>query len=482
MGNSIKKNTVYNIIKTSLTIIFPLITFPYISRVLGPEGVGKINFGNSIISYLTLIASLGVTTYAVRECSKFREDKDKLQKIASQIYSINVCTTFFSYLVLFLLMIFVEPINKYGVLILIQSCTVIFSVLGTEWLYTAMEEFRYITYRAICFQALSLILMFLFVNEEDDYMIYAVLSVMASSGAGIVNIIHRRKYCNVRFTFDLKLDIHLKPILTLFVMILAQTVYCNMDITMLGLMKGDNEVGVYSTAVRIYTIINQMIASVAFVVMPQLSKAYQEKNVEKIKSLSNYSLGFIGVIGIPCVLGMLCMAPEIVGVLAGEAYTDAIILTRLLAIALAISLLSGFTGNIILLPSMREKYFLKSCIYAACINFTLNLFLIPAFGSICAAITTIVAELISLIYNAYCIKSEIGMELIRNTLLKPIIAGLLLIPVLLNCSNIGINALLELLIGVFIGGIVYLGTLLILKHQFMIDLLQPFMKTKRKDI
>ena len=479
MSNSVKKNTMYNMIKTISSIAFSLITFPYISRVLEPDGVGKINFGNSIISYLTLLAGLGVSTYAVRECSKYKGDREKLQKTASQIYSINICTMTIAYIVLIMLLLFVEPISKYGLLICIQSGSILLTIIGTDWLNTAMEEFRYITYRVLFFQILSLALMFIFVTEKDDYLIYAIITVI-SSGAGIVNIFYRRKYCNIRFTFDMDLNIHLKPILTLFVMLLAQTVYCNMDITMLGLMKGNEEVGVYSTAVRIYTTITQVITAVVYVVMPQMSKAYKDNDNDKIKYLSGYSLGFIGLLGVPCVLGMMLMAPQVVDILAGSAYTDAIILTRLLAVALSIALFGGFIGNIILLPSMREKYFLKSCIYAAIANFVLNLFLVPLWGAVGAAITTIIAELITLLHNAYCVKGEIEIGIIKDSLMKPIIAGLLLAPVLIMITMLNFNSVIDLILGVSLGGIVYFGTLYLLKYQFVVELVDSFFKKRRK--
>lgn len=480
MGNSVKKNTVYNIIKTCLTILFPLITFPYISRVLQADGVGKINFGNSIISYISLLASLGVSTYAIRECSKYKNEKSKLQKVASQIYSINLCSMLIAYMILIFLLIFVKSFHDYSLLILIQSTSVLFTVLGTEWLNTAMEEFRYITYRAVFFQILSLILMFSLVKSKEDYMVYAIITVISSSGAGIVNIVHRKKYCNVKFTFKMDLNKHLKPIVTLFAMILAQTIYCNMDITMLGLICGDWEVGIYSTSMRIYTIINQMIASVAFVVMPQLSKSYQEGNTEQTKSLLSYSLNFIGLLGIPCVVGMFVMAPEIIGVIGGSGYEEAIPIVRVLTVALAISLLGGFVGNIILLPSMREKIFLVSCVYAAIVNFVLNLFLIPFFGGIAAATTTVIAELITLFRNGYYVREELHKELIKDALLKPTIAGVVLVLAIYICSMIKINVLLKLLITIGVGSIVYFGILLLLKHKFLEDLISSITK-KRKD-
>ena len=184
MGNaSIKKNTVYNIIKTASSILFPIITFPYISRVLQPDNIGKINFGSSIVGYISLLATLGVTTYAIRECSKVKNDREELGKLSGEILSINLFTTFIAYLVLAVLLLLYGKLRDYRLLILIQSMSVIFTTLGADWLNTAMEDFRYITIRSVAFQVISVILMFVFVREPDDYLKYAIITVLSSNGS-----------------------------------------------------------------------------------------------------------------------------------------------------------------------------------------------------------------------------------------------------------------------------------------------------------
>ena len=248
---SVKKNTVFNIIKTLSTIIFPLITFPYISRILHAENIGKINFGASIVSYVSLIASLGVTTYAVRECSKVRFDQNRLNETASQIISINIISTCIAYIALFLLLLFWKSVLNYRILILIQSLSILFATLGADWLNTAMEDFKYITIRTFVFQLIALIAMFVFVHKPEHYLVYAIISIISSSGGNIVNIFYRRKYCKIHLTLKIEWSKHLPPIILLFAMILSQTIFVNVDTTMLGIMRSDFEVGLYSTSTKI---------------------------------------------------------------------------------------------------------------------------------------------------------------------------------------------------------------------------------------
>lgn len=291
--SNVKKNTIFNSAKTVFGIIYPLITFPYISRVLMAENVGKVNFGNSIVSYFSLIASLGVSTYAIRECSKVRDSQDELSNTASQIFSINIISTLISYFALAVTLFIARPLDNYRELICIQSATILFTTLGADWINSAMEDFKYIAIRTIGMQLVSLALMFLFVKKPEDYIKYAVISVVASSGANIINILYRRKFCKMRLTIHMNLRKHLPHIMLMFSMILSQTIYTNSDTTILGLFRGDFEVGLYSTSVKIYHLINTMIASVAWVVMPQLSSGFAKKDYFEVNKLLKYSMNFI---------------------------------------------------------------------------------------------------------------------------------------------------------------------------------------------
>ena len=317
MDNKVRKNSIYSLLKAFSQVVFPLITFPYISRVLHAENVGKVNFGNSIISYVSLAASLGITTYAVRECSKIKDDKNKLENMVGQIISLNMVTTFIAYIGLALALLAAKPLENYREMIIILSTTVLFTTLGADWLNTAMEDFKYITVRTFLFQLVSIAAMLLFVQKPEDYMRYVVITVIASSGANITNMVYRRKFCKTKLTLNIDWKRHLPPVLLLFVMVLAQTIYCNSDITILGIIKGNYEVGLYSTSVKIYSLVNSTIASIAWVVMPQMTKNFNEGNYDEINKLFRYAFNFVVILGLPCVVGINILCPEIIEIIAG---------------------------------------------------------------------------------------------------------------------------------------------------------------------
>lgn len=477
---SIKTNSILNVIKTISSILFPLVTFPYISRVLMPENVGKVNFGLSYISYFSMIASLGITTYAIRECSSVRENKNLLGKKSSEIFSINLCTTTIAYLLLAISLLLFRKLDDYRVLIVIQSASILFTTLGADWLNSAMEDFKYITLRTIAFQIISLLLMFCLVKSPDDYLKYAAISVFSSSGANIVNIFYRKKFCKVSFTKNMNWKKHFKPILLLFVMILAQTIFSSADQTMLGIMKGDYEVGIYSTAHKIENIISQVVSSLAWVVMPRMSFYFSEGNYEKINSMLKKTLSLLMCIGIPSIAGVCALSKEIVMIIGGENYLDAALPLRILMFSFAFSLIGGsFLGNMVLLPSKNENNYMWICCVTAIFNVVLNYILIPHGGANAAAFTTALSSL--LIMTLLLLKKDkrIKLDYVIRVSASPVIGSITLFiyskVVGLFISNLWAKT------AVCIGGSVILyGAILIgMKNDLCMELLEE-LKERRK--
>lgn len=465
-------NIVLNMIKTISSIIFPLITFPYVSRVLMPNNLGKVNFGASYVSYFTLLASLGITTYAIRECSANREDKNKLTKTASQIFSINIIMTFIAYVLLAISIVVFKNIAPYRKLIIIQSTVIIFTTLGCDWLNTAMEDFAFITVRTVVFQGLSLLLMFALVHQPEDYIKYAAITVISSSGANLVNTFYRKKFCTVRFVRRMEWKKHSKPIMLLFVMILAQTVFNSSDITMLGLMKGDYEVGLYSTAVKMSNLISQVVASLAWVVMPRMAFYFAEEDYVKINVMLKKTLNVLLTLGLPSAVGCICLSNEIILVISGEQYALAAPVLSILMIGFALSLMGGsFLGNMVLLPSKRESVYMAICCIATAVNIVMNYFMIPIWGANAAAGTTAFASLLILLMLIASRDKRIKIDYFPQTLVAPGI-GCILIIIVCTIVRIFINGLiLRTIACVLLSCIVYLFVQIILKNQIVLEII-----------
>lgn len=468
-SNGLKKNTIYNVIKTSSAILFPLITFPYISRVLLPENVGKINFSSSIVSYFTLIAGLGINTYAVRECAAIKDDKYKLDNIASQIFSINIITTFVSYLLLFFVLLFYPKFANYRTLILLQSTSILFTTLGADWLNAAIEDFKYITIRTVLFQLFSLILMFVFIHKPSDYYKYALITLLSSCGANILNMCYRKNICKLTFTLKIQWNKHFNSILYMFVMILAQTLLNNVDITMLGIIHGDYEVGIYSTATKISNIISQLGGAIMLVVIPRLSLLFNDKNYYEINKLLRKILLFLTTIGFPLAIGCIIVADDAILIIAGNGYEQAANVLRVLMISFLITQFSGFLGNAILLPSKQEKYYMFVCIVSAVFNIIMNYLFIPVYGAVGAAWTTTFSSAVVLLLLLLKVDKNVQLPNLRITLLPSIVGSLFIFLICIFFKDID-NILIRLIMQISCSALFYVIIQALFKNELILEL------------
>lgn len=475
-NKSLKKNAALNMVKTIMGLIFPLITFPYASRILQPSGLGKVNFAHSIISYFSMIAALGINTYAVREAAKLREDKAALTKFVKEILTINMTSTVIAYLLLSFTILFVPYFSEYRVLLVVCSGTILFTTLGMDWLYTALEEFSYITIRSILFQFLSLILLFVFVHTQEDYLKYASISVISSVGSNICNFIHARKYISITEKIKKTLRHHLKPIFTLFAMSVAVSIYTALDTTMLGFIAGDEQVGFYTAATKINKIVLAIITAASAVLLPRLSYYISQHENEQFFNLSAKALNLIILLSLPCAVGLSLVARPVILLLSGVSYESAIPVMQIMnPIIVAISL-SGLIGIQIFMPLGKEKLTLVSVILGAVINFTLNLILIPKHGALGAGVATICAESSVTLFQLILARKYFEWKRIVPHVIQCIFACIIMTLCILFLEKIQMNMILQLVLTVIIGAFVY-GTVLIVFHnKFIFSIIKGTLK------
>lgn len=195
---SITINFIMNVVLSMSAFIFPLITFPYVSRVLMPTGTGLVSFANSIIAYFALFAQLGIPTYGIRACAKVRDDKEKLSKVVQELLIINSIISVLVYIVFFASLMIVPKMRNNKTLFIVMSATILFNVIGIEWMYKALEQYTYIAIRSIIFKFIALILMFLLVRSKNDYVWYGVITIFAASASNILNFFNAHKYISLK--------------------------------------------------------------------------------------------------------------------------------------------------------------------------------------------------------------------------------------------------------------------------------------------
>lgn len=468
-AKSLKLNAFLNTVRSVLSMLFPLITFPYISRILGAEGLGIYNFSNSVVSYFLLLAGLGISTYAVREGAKYREKKRSFNSFASQIFSINMLSTLFSYLLLFISIIFFNALHKYVICILIFSLQIIFTTLGTEWVYTIYEDYTYITIRSILFNIVSVILMFVFIKNSRDYLVYAAITVFANAGSNILNYFHAKTFCNVKLTLHCNFFKHIKPIIIIFASNLAILIFVNSDVTILGIMKNAYIVGIYTVAVKIYSVLKTVLSAALIVTVPRLAALYGEKKKKEYQKTASDIFNFLIFSTFPAMTGLFMISKDIIIVLSGRSFITANTALQLLSIALIFSISGWFYSECVLIPAKLERIVLISTVISAITNIVLNFALIPFYSENAAAFSTIVAEAVNMIIMIKYGKSIVKIEGFRNNILTVCIGslGICFTCLVIHCFNL--NVLVEIAFSIIFSMLVYLFILILLKNRVALE-------------
>lgn len=465
-AKSMKKNAILTMIKTIISLIVPLITFPYISRILQVDAIGKYNFSSSIVSYFILISELGISTYAIREGAKLRENTIKFNTFASEIFIINVISTITSYILLGISIIIFTKLKNYSVLILILSIQIVFRLWGKSWIYNIYEEFEFITMVQIGFQVISIILLFFMVRSPSDVYKYAIISVISSAGANIFYGIHSNKYMKLEKIKIASLKRHIKPIIIIFGTAVATTIYVNSDMTILGWLVDDKAVGLYSTAVKIYNIIKQVMVAVITVTIPRLTLY---AGTEKFKPLFSKVFNVLIVLVIPAIVGLAFVSNNIIEIIAGSEFLAAATSLKWLGGALIFALLACLFGTSVLLPYKKETIFFISTAISAVINIVLNIILIPIFKQNAAAFTTLLSQAVAMLICYYYSKKYISLKESRKTIAKVLIGSIAITVVCILVRMCSFNLYMETIITVIISIIIYAIIQILLKNKTFME-------------
>ena len=404
---SIKINFVMNSILTMSSFIFPLITFPYVSRILLPSGIGKVSLATSVITYFTMFAQLGIPTYGIRACAKVRDNRKELTKVSQELLIISIIMSAISYMILFILLFSVSKFRCEKELYVILSFTILLTAIGMEWLYKALEQYTYITMRSVIFKFIALIAMFFLVHKQTDYVVYGGITIFAASASNILNLFNAYKYINLKPVGNYNFKRHIKPVLIFFAMSCATTIYTNLDTVMLGFMTTDADVGYYNAAVKIKVILVSVVTSLGTVLLPRASYYIQMGELKEFRRITRKALNFVFLMAMPLMLYFIYFAKEGIFFLSGDNYVGAIIPMQVIMPTLLLIGITNILGIQILVPTGREKIVLYSEIVGAIVDVIIYALLIPFYASTGAAIGTLIAEFAVFFVQIYILRDEI---------------------------------------------------------------------------
>ena len=470
--HSVKYNFIMNAILTVAGIIFPLITFPYISRVLLVEGSGKVAFATSVVTYFTMFASLGIPTYGVRACAIVRDNKEKLSKTVQELLIISGGTTLLTYIVFGISLFVIPEFAQERTLLLIAGLGIGLNTIGVQWLYNALEQYSYITTCSILFKVIGMILMFLLVKESSDYQIYGGVYVIASFGSYVLNFICLRKFVTFQKTGTYQFKQHLKHIMVFFAMSAGASIYLNLDVVMLRFLQSNEAVGYYNAGIKVKTVLVTCVTSLGTVLLPRLSYYIETADKKAFQLMVGKAFRFVFVAASAVTVYFSIFARESILLLSGEAFLPAVGPMMILMPTVLLIGLSNVTGIQILTPNGREREVMYSIWGGAILDFVLNLIVIPKFSANGAALSTLLAEGMVLLLQCWFLRDVLWSYIRQVQCWKIVIAlavaSVMTIPVKIWIDS-GVFVTLLVSAIVFFGG--YAVVLLLLKEPFVSEIL-----------
>ena len=473
---SLKKNFIYNAILTMSGYIFPLMVYPYVSRVLGVANIGACNFVDSIVEYFTILSMMGMNTIGIREIAKCKNDQQKLDNVFSQLFSLNTLTTITAIIILIIATNIVPKFAPYKDLLYIGVGKLFFNYMLINWFFQGLENFKYIAARTIFVKILFVISVFLFVKTETDVKLYYFLVALTWAGNGIINFIYAKTY--VSFNFTLKIN---KAIIGSFFILgvywFMNSMYTTLNVAFLGFATNDIEVGYYTTANKLLTVIMTMFTALTSVMVPRVSVALKSNDNSEAKALIRKAINALMLFAIPLIFFVFPFSQELIYLMSGKGYEGA---TTPLQIMTPLFFLVGYDQIIVLqtlLPMGKDKDILRNSILAASVGIISNIFLTLNFGKNGSAIVLILAELSVLLSSQFCVTKYLGLKIPFKLIIKHIIG---FSPIIIICYVIKyfINSyVISLIVSAsIICCYIFLAGRFILKNSILTNLKTPLFK------
>ncbi len=404
---SIKKNFAYKSALTLSTYVMSFITFPYVSRVLGVERLGLVNFVDNTVNYFLLFATLGVGLLGVREIAGAKNDVERQSKIFSNILGMNLLFTIFT-LAVYVAAIFLVPrFHQSSELFFIGTAKILFTAFLVEWFFTGIENFKYITIRSLLVKLLYVLAVFLFVKTSDDYKLYFILTVGVVVVNATINMVYVRKFVSISFA-DLFMGKYIKQNMVLGIYTIMSSMYITFNVMFLGLVSNDTEVGYYTTAFKLYSVILGFFTAFTNVMLPRMSFLLANGEKERFNEMIAKSFSAMSTFIIPLVLCSIIMAPQIIYVLSGPGYEGAILPMRIIMPAAIFVGIAQVLAVQVIMPMKHDKVLLVASAIGAATSLAINFSLVGELQSIGTAIVLICSEMfVTVIYVIFIKRNKI---------------------------------------------------------------------------
>ena len=473
MTQSVKVNYILNLINTGTQMLFPLITFPYVCRVIEADGIGQINFFQSIISYISLFTCLGIPMYAIREIARDRSDVVQMNRTAMEILLLHSMLTLVGYAIVAILCLTVPQIQVNIPLFLILSLTIFFTAIGCEWFYQGIEDFKYITIRGLIIKTVSVVLLFIFVKSKTDLLYYGCYTVFGVLGGNIFNFFRLRKYIhreNIIFS-ELHIKRHIKPVLKVFSFSVVTSIYLQLNTVLLGFLKNALAVGYFAAATKVMQMLLTMSACLGSVMMPRASHLIAENKEDEFNRLIQKSYDFTLAIALPMTIGLILCAPSLIRALCGVKFEHSILPSQIIAPIILMVAISNVFGIQVLFPKGKINIVTLCCGIGAVADLLLNLCLIPFFSYIGTSIAYLGAEVATTVSMYFIGRKYIPIIYFKKSHLTYALGCVVMAFALYGLSLLQLPTLTILLLQGCCGVLAYFIILCICKDEMLVQIL-----------
>lgn len=473
MAQSVKVNYILNLINTGTQMLFPLITFPYVCRVIEADGIGQINFFQSIISYISLFTCLGIPMYAIREIARDRSDVVQMNRTAMEILLLHSMLTLVGYAIVAILCLTVPQIQVNIPLFLILSLTIFFTAIGCEWFYQGIEDFKYITIRGLIIKTVSVVLLFIFVKSKTDLLYYGCYTVFGVLGGNIFNLFRLRKYIhreNIIFS-ELHIKRHIKPVLKVFSFSVVTSIYLQLNTVLLGFLKNALAVGYFAAATKVMQMLLMMSSCLGSVMMPRASHLIAENKEDEFNRLIQKSYDFTLAIALPMTIGLIFCAPSLITALCGVKFEHSILPSQIIAPIILMVAISNVFGIQVLFPKGKINIVTFCCGIGAVADLILNLCLIPFFSYIGTSIAYLGAEVATTVSMYFIGRKYIPIIYFKKSHFTYALGCIVMAFVLYGLSLLQLPAFTILLLQGCCGVLAYFIILCICKDEMLVQIL-----------
>lgn len=462
MGKSIFKNLSYNVLLQIVLMVLPLISIPYVSRVLGAEGIGAYSFTLSLTQYFIIVGTLGTSLYGNRQIAYARDSKEELSKTFWSIFIVRLSSTSVALLVYYALFWNTTDLRT---LRMIQSFHILAQVFDITWLFIGLEDFKRIVTRNLVIKILGLVLIFSLVKTKEDVLLYTLINLGMSISSSLIMWLYTPQLLAKVVLKKNDVQNHIVPIFKLFIPQIASQVYVLLDKTMLGYLSSLEQVGFYTQAERMVRSVLELTSALGVVMLPRMSHIFSKGNYDQMRNYLNKSLVGVSYIALPMMVGLMGLTHEFIPWFFGDQFLQVEPIMKSISLILLFISLSSVLGVQYLLPANRVNEFTFSIVMGAVVNFSLNFLLIPHYAAMGAVIGTISAECTVMGLQFYFLRNEVNMRTYTVALLKYGIAvTFMYISVRFLGTNLGASMLTNL-IQMGVGMIVYFGVLFVLKEE-----------------